>query len=85
VAVLNYPVFIGLRVGSEGLAFHCLVVNVANKADQAILQVLDGDLFRHGLELATYIQPALGPLSALAKGLAWTVCRRHKNGGRPRV
>ena len=42
-AVLGDPIFVGLRVGPEGLAFRCFTVNVKNDQDEAFLGFLDGE------------------------------------------
>jgi hypothetical protein len=41
-AIAGYPIFIGLNVGSEGVAFRCHTVNVKNDADEAFLDLLEG-------------------------------------------
>lgn len=78
-AVLGDPIFVGLRVGPEGLAFRCYTVNVKNDQDEALLGFLDGDVFKAGLRLASGFQPALAPLSATAVGLTRAIAGRHRN------
>lgn len=56
-AVAGYPIFVGLNTGSEGLAFRCHTVNVRNDADEAFLDLLEGDAFKAGLE-AGHHRPA---------------------------
>src|SRR5712692_703051 len=53
VAVIGYPIFIGLNVGSEGVSFRCYTVNVKNDADEAFLDFLESDVAKGGLKLAT--------------------------------
>ena len=57
--VIGYPIFVGLNVGTEGMAFRCYTVNVKNDADEAFLSFLDSDAFKAGLLLASTAQPAL--------------------------
>lgn len=78
-AVIGYPIFVGLNVGVEGVAFKCYTVNVQNDDDEAFLTFLDSDVFKAGLQLASTLQPAIAPLSGLAVGLTRTIASRHKN------
>jgi len=77
--IAGYPIFIGLNVGSEGVAFRCHTVNVKNDADEALLDFLEGDVFRSGLKLATSAQPAIAPLANLALGITKSVAKRLRN------
>ncbi|HKI31665.1 MAG TPA: hypothetical protein VKA46_07340 [Gemmataceae bacterium] len=77
--VVGHPIFLGLNVGAEGLAFRCRTINVHNEQDEALLRALESDVFRDGLRLATAAQPALGPLSKLALGLTRAIAGRHRN------
>jgi hypothetical protein len=78
-AVRGYPIFVGLGVGSEGVALRFHTINVKNDADEAFLDFLEGDVFRSGLKLATAAQPAIAPLSGLALGLTKSVAQRNRN------
>ena len=60
-AVVGFPIFIGLNVGTEGVAFRCYTVNVANEEDERLLGFLESDVFKSGLRLATTAQPAIAP------------------------
>ena len=77
--VIGYPIFVGLNVGTEGVAFRCYTVNVKNDADEAFLSFLDSDAFKAGLLLASTAQPAIGLLSQMAYGLTRTLATRHRN------
>lgn len=79
VGVINYPVFIGLHVGSESALFRCYTVNVQNDQDMALLSSLDSDVFKKGLKLAEVAQPALVPLAAIAVGLTRAIAKRNNN------
>lgn len=78
-AVIGHPLFVGLKVGDEGVAFKCFTVNVKNDQDEALLGFLDSDVFRAGLRLAATAQPALAPLASMASGLAKGMAGRHRN------
>ena len=78
-AIIGYPIFVGLNVGSEGVAFRCLTVNVKNEDDEALLGFLESDVFKAGLGLATTAQPAIAPLSGMAVALTKSIAGRHKN------
>lgn len=78
-AILNYPIFVGLNVGNDGIPFKCYTVNVKNEEDEAAIKFLESDVFKSGLKLASTIQPAIAPLSAMAIGLTKTIASRRKN------
>jgi hypothetical protein len=78
-AVVNYPIFTGLRVGPEGASFSCFTVNVKNEDDEAFLRVLDSDVLRAGLKLVEAAQPAIAPLTQLAYSVTQSVAKRHRN------
>lgn len=77
--IAGYPIFVGLKVGSEGVAFRCFTVNVKNDGDEAFLEVLESDVFKAGLKLSAVAQPAIAPLSSLAVGVTKCIARRNRN------
>src|SRR2546430_13030685 len=79
VAAIGYPIFIGLNVGSEGVAFGCKTVNVQNDNDQKFLEFLDSDVFKAGLRLASTLQPAIAPLTGMALGMTKAIAQRNQN------
>jgi hypothetical protein len=78
-ALLNYPLFLGLNVGNNGLIFKCLIINVKNEEDEAAIQFLESDAFKTGLQLATTVQPAIKPLSEMVMGFTRAIANRRKN------
>ncbi len=78
-AILGYPIFVGLNVGTEGVAFKCFTVNVGNEADEAFLGFLESDVFKEGLKLASTVQPAIGLFSETVLGLTKAIASRNKN------
>jgi hypothetical protein len=77
--LLGIQYFLGINIGTEGLAFRCHTVNVKNDADEAFLDVLEGDIFKSGLKLATVAQPAMAPLANMALGLTKAIAKRNRN------
>jgi hypothetical protein len=67
--IIGYPIFIGVNVGDEGLAFRCYTVNVKNDADETFLDFLESDSFKQGLEITKTVQPAIKPFAEMAYGL----------------
>ena len=78
-AVLGFPIFVELNVGTEGVAFRCYTVNVANEEDERLLGFLESDTFKSGLRLATTAQPAIAPLAATAVGLTKALASHTRN------
>ncbi|MGK7874646.1 MAG: hypothetical protein AB4426_15480 [Xenococcaceae cyanobacterium] len=77
--VTGYPIFIGLNVGSQGVAFECFTVNVNNEADQAILAALESPPFQNGLSLLTTAQPAIAPFTEITLGVVKALAKRTEN------
>lgn len=77
--VIGYPIFVGLNVGSEGLAFKCFTVNVKNDDDEKFLSFLDSDVFKAGLKLSTVVQPALAAFTGMAVGITKGIAERNRN------
>jgi hypothetical protein len=78
-AIVGYPIFVGLNVGTEGVRFKCFTVNVKNDDDEELLGFLESDVFQTGLKLASTAQPAIAPLSSLAVGLTKTIATHNRN------
>jgi hypothetical protein len=79
VAVIGYPLFVGLRAGADGLAFKCFTVNVKNDDDEAFLGFLESDVFKEGLKLASTAQPVIGLFSQTALSLTKAIAKRNRN------
>lgn len=77
--VAGYPIFIGLNVGSQGVAFEGSTVNVNNEADQAILTALESPPFQSGLSLLTTAQPAIAPFTEITLGVVKALAKRTEN------
>lgn len=77
--ISGYPIFIGLNVGSQGIAFECSTVNVKNEQDKAILTALESSPFQSGLKLLTTTQPAIAPFTEITLGVVKLLAQRHEN------
>jgi hypothetical protein len=77
--VAGWPVFIGLSVGTLGVAFQLFTTNVKNKTDEAMLAFLDSPPFQGGLNLLKTLQPAIKPFTEMTLGVARSVLSRNRN------
>jgi hypothetical protein len=77
--IIGYPIFNGLNVGKDGLSFRGYTVNVSNDSDEKLLAVLESDVVKDGLKLATTAQPAIAPFSQMALGITKMVASRRRN------
>jgi hypothetical protein len=77
--ITGYPVFVGLKVGNEGVSFKCYTVNVGNDGDKKILGFLDNDVFKKGLELVNTLNPAIPVVSGFATGIIKAFATRNDN------
>jgi hypothetical protein len=73
------PIFYGVSVGNNGIAFECSTVNVRSTTDDILLKALGSGPFRDGLSLLSTAQPALKPFVGLAENLTRTILSRSKN------
>jgi len=79
VSALGVPIFLGLTVGPNGIAFEGRSINVSSSADEFLLEALDGEAFKNGLALVNAVQPGLKPLVALIQGAVKNVVKRTRN------
>lgn len=79
VGLIGYPVFIGLHVGDEGVAFECSTLNTKNEQEEALVEFLDSEVFKNGLRLASIAQPAIAPLTAMAANITKMLAGRNRN------
>lgn len=78
-SVNGSPIFLGVSVGQNGIAFEGRTVNVRSDLDDTLLKALGSGPFRDGLTLLTTAQPALKPFVGLAGSLVNSVLDRSKN------
>lgn len=67
--VQGQPLFLGVAVGKDGLAFEGRTVNVKSETDEKILKILNSSAVKTGLSLMTTAQPALKPFVGLTGAL----------------
>jgi len=77
--ISGYPIFIGLNIGSQGIAFECSTVNIKNDSDEKILETLESKPFKDGLNLLTTFQPVISPFTEVTLGIVKTLAARNRN------
>jgi hypothetical protein len=77
--IIGYPVFVGLNVGQEGVAFKGFTVNVKNGGDEKLLSVLESDVFRSGMKLINSTNPVVPIVSNMAIGITKMIASRNRN------
>lgn len=77
--ITGNPIFIGLKVGSEGLSFKFRTVNVANEDDEKFLEFLSSDQFKGGMQLLNSVNPLVPVVSGFATGIMKSIGSRNKN------
>ena len=77
--ITGYPIFVGLKVGSEGIKFRCSTINVKNEDDERFLAFLNGDTFKNGLKLIESSNPLSPVVTDFATGIAKSIAERNKN------
>lgn len=78
-AIVGYPIFVGLGVGQEGIVISGRTVNVKNDDDLGILSLINSDVFKTGLKLASTFQPALAPIGQLVFALTESMGKAARN------
>ncbi|MEJ8476430.1 hypothetical protein [Roseibium algae] len=78
-AIAGSPIFLGVSVGQNGIAFEGKTINVASKSDENILSAIGSGPFKEGLGLLTKAQPALRPFVSLTSSVVQSVLSRAKN------
>ena len=67
--ISGIPIFSGLKVPQDGVAFKFRTILIESSADEAIINVLKGSLFKTGLTMLGQVQPVLPQLVSLAAGV----------------
>lgn len=79
--IAGYPVFVGLHVPANGVAFQVHTTNVSNDDDEKVIGFLNGSTFQNGLKLLDSANPAIPVVSGFATGLLKDFESRHENVG----
>jgi hypothetical protein len=77
--ISGYPIFVGLRAGTQGIHFAASTVNVKNDDDQRFLGFISGDLFKGGLTLLSSVNPAVPVVAGFVKGIAEGIATHNNN------
>lgn len=77
--VTGHPIFLGLKVGNNGIGFTCRTVNVGSSNDQKLVSAINSHTVKAGLHLLTSAQPGLIPFVGIARELATSFANRSKN------
>lgn len=78
-AISGSPIFLGVSVGENGIAFEGKTINVKSDTDDTILNAIASGPFKEGLGLLTKVQPALKPFVGLTNSVVQSVLSRSKN------
>jgi hypothetical protein len=78
-AISGAPIFLGVSVGKNGIAFEGRLINVKSSSDAGLMDALGSDVFKNGLSLLTSVQPALKPFVGLAGSVVKAVAARSEN------
>lgn len=81
VGVAGAPIFLGLKVGNNGVFFTCKTVNIGSSNDQKLASALGSGVVKTGLHLLTTAQPGIAPFVDIARGLAISFANSSKNIG----
>lgn len=79
VGVTGYPVFVGLKVGKDGVKFRVRTVNVKNEDDERFLAFMSSDPFKNGLELINATNPLSPVVTTFATGLVDAIAKKDRN------
>ncbi len=78
-AISGSPIFLGVSVGENGIAFEGKTINISSDVDDTILDAIGSGPFKEGLGLLTSAQPALKPFVSLTSSVVQSVLKRSKN------
>ncbi|PZQ88678.1 MAG: hypothetical protein DI534_11000 [Leifsonia xyli] len=78
-ALSGKPIFMGLRVGDNGIAFTGRTINLKSEDHDVIVEALDSSAFKAGLTLLASAQPALKPFVSLATGCIKSILSQSDN------
>lgn len=78
-SVSGTPIFLGLNVHQNGVAFEGRTINVSSSDDQQVIDLFNSNVFKTGLTLINTAQPVLKPYSALAVAAIGAIAARSKN------
>ena len=71
--------FSGIEIAEDGLSIAMFTVNVHSRGDAALLQALQSEVFRNGLDLVASAGPVIGLLSTTLVSLARHIAGSSEN------
>ena len=77
--ITGYPVFVGLKVGKEGVKFRVRTVNVKNEDDEKFLAFMNSDPFKNGLQLINATNPLSPVVTNFATGVVDAIAKKDRN------
>ena len=77
--IYGYPIFVGLNVGQDGIIFNFSPIVVQDNEDKKLLSFLESDVFKSGLQLLSFVHPAVALFSSVTNNLVIYVAKHRKN------
>lgn len=77
--VVSTPIFLGLNVDPNGVAFEGRTICVESSDDNLVLSAFDSQVFKAGLAIVHAAQPVLKPYTALTIAAITAIMKRKKN------
>jgi len=77
--ITGYPVFVGLKVGAEGVKFRVRTINVKNEDDEKLLAFMNSDPFKNGLQLINATNPMSSVVTKFATGIVDGIAKKDRN------
>lgn len=77
--ISGYPVFIGLRTGTELLQFSTELINVSNDQDDRFLQRMESGIVKNGMKLIETLNPVIPVMNEYATGIMEMIGNRNRN------
>ena len=78
-SVMGTPIFLGVCVGENGIAFEGRTVNVSSSGDAEMMSLLDTQTLKSGITLLTTAQPAIKPFVGLVTAVLKSLLNRSQN------
>ncbi len=79
VAIAGIPLFVGLRVPPDGIAFKGRTIGLRSSGDAMIVDALKSGAFQSGMKLLGHVQPVIPQFVQLAAGVTAGLAKRRLN------
>lgn len=77
--VTGAPIFLGLKVDANGVAFEGRSINVESSTDSDIVSTFESNIFKTGLAIVHAAKPVLKPYTALTIAAINAILKRKQN------